>query len=150
MQRGWTGLAGLLLTALALPAAAQQSGAPDPTAPRGALRCPTPAQTGQADLLGLWHAVFEGQPKGATLLLEQHPELAESVRGAINRDGERAFVAGDVGDGEFTLEESVDGQRISGTWLGTVVEGSCGREIRGNWQRAGESVAVPFRLRKLP
>ena len=52
-------------------------------------------------LLGLWRAEFEGGT-GATLLLETHPEFAQSVRGAINRDGDRALLAGDVEDGEFT------------------------------------------------
>ena len=32
------------------------------------------------------------------------------------------------------MEESIDGTHISATWLGDVVEGSCGREIRGTWQ----------------
>lgn len=144
----------LVLAGCAAPVQTQaqpQGQAPVPAgATSAATRCPTATETRHADLLGLWHAVFDGRAQDATLLLEQHPELAESVRGAINRDGERALLAGDVDDGEFTLEESVDGQRISATWLGTVVEGSCGREIRGDWQRPGESTAVPFRLRKLP
>ena len=71
--------------------------------------CPPPAKSRQQQLLGLWRAEFEGLAQGATLLLEKHPEYAESVRGAINRNGERAPVAGDVDDGEFTLEESADG-----------------------------------------
>lgn len=109
--------------------------------------CPAPAEVAQRHLLGLWRATFDGQARGATLLLEPHPEFAESVRGAINRDGARALVAGDVDDGEFTLEESVNGTNISATWTGDVVEGSCGREIRGSWQAAG-GPALAFVLRR--
>lgn len=114
------------------------------------LSCPAVSEITQRDLLGRWRATFDGLPQGATLLLERHPELAESVRGAINRDGERALVAGDVDDGEFQLEESVDGVRIDATWTGTVVDGSCGSEIRGDWQRTADKVTRAFVLRKLP
>ena len=110
--------------------------------------CPVAGEIRQHHLLGLWRASFEGPGQRATLLLEQHPELADSVRGAINRGGERALVAGDVDDGEFTLEESVDGVRISATWSGSVIDGSCGREIRGDWQGATGSAARRFVLKK--
>ena len=110
--------------------------------------CPEAAQVTHEHLLGLWRAEFEGLPRGATLLLEQHPELAASVRGAINRDGERGLVAGDVDDGEVTLEESANGTNISAVWLGDVVEGSCGREIRGGWRAEGSARTIQFVLRK--
>lgn len=110
--------------------------------------CPSPAEVHQEHLLGLWRVEFEGLAQGATLLLEQHPELADSVRGGINRDGERAQVAGDVDDGEFTLEESVNGINISATWQGEVTDGTCGREIRGTWQAQGEPRSRNFVLRK--
>lgn len=116
--------------------------------PAAAAPCPAAADVSQGHLLGLWRAEFEGLPRGATLLLEKHPELAESVRGAINRDGERALVAGDVDEGEFTLEESVNGTNISATWLGDVVDGSCGREIRGTWRAEGDQRARGFVLKK--
>ena len=112
--------------------------------------CPAGAKVTHRHLLGLWRATFDGIAQGATLLLETHPELAESVRGAINRSGERAQLAGDVDDGEFTLEESVDGVKIDATWTGTVIDGSCGREIRGDWQRTADKVPRAFVLRKLP
>jgi hypothetical protein len=113
-----------------------------------AAACPKAHEVGKQHLIGLWQAEFEGRPRGATLLLEQHPELADSVRGAVNRDGERADLAGDVDEGEFTLEESRNGVNISATWLGDVVEGSCGREIRGTWQAEGDSRVLRFVLRK--
>jgi hypothetical protein len=86
---------------------------------------------------GLW--------QGATLLLEKHPEYAASFSGAINRNGERRQVAGDIEDGEFTLEESADGVHIAATWVGDVVEGSCGREIRGTWTRGRRRTAAAVR-----
>ncbi|WBY00362.1 hypothetical protein PE066_12855 [Ramlibacter tataouinensis] len=111
--------------------------------------CPQPAEVTPLQMLGLWHAEFDGLAQGATLLLERHPVYAQSLRGAINRDGERRLVAGDIEEGEVTLEESADGRRIDGTWLGEVVPGSCGREIRGSWQPRGEGKALGFTMRKL-
>ena len=140
MTMKWTGA--LVLTGcLAASALAETPSAP-------AAPCPAPGEVGQRHLLGLWRATFDGLEQGATLLLESHPELAESVRGAINRNGERALVAGDVDDGEFTLEESINGTNISATWSGDVVAGSCGREIRGSWQAAGSGPALAFVLRR--
>jgi hypothetical protein len=120
-----------------------------PDAPAAAA-CPRATEVGQRHLLGLWRAQFEGLARGATLLLEPHPEFTGSVRGAINRDGERALVAGDVEDGEFTLEESVDGVNISATWTGTVEEDACGTLINGTWQDARDARQRAFVLRKQP
>ena len=110
--------------------------------------CPKAHEVTHEHLVGLWRAEFEGLRQGATLLLEPHPELTESVRGQVNRNGERADVAGDVDEGEFTLEESANGVNISATWLGDVVEGSCGREIRGTWKAEGRADEHAFVLRK--
>lgn len=112
--------------------------------------CPKAVDVTHQHLLGLWRAEFEGLARGATLLLERHPEFAESVRGAINRDGERALVAGDVEDGEFTLEESANGVNISATWTGMVEDNSCGTQISGTWQGAHDARARSFVLRKQP
>lgn len=111
--------------------------------------CPKPVEVTQAHLLGLWRAEFQGLPQGATLLIEKHPVYAQSLSGGINRNGERGLVVGDIEDGALTLEESADGRRIAATWLGDVVEGSCGREIRGTWQATGAEATRNFVLRKL-
>ncbi|NNU45111.1 hypothetical protein [Ramlibacter montanisoli] len=124
-----------LLALCAAPAWAQES-------------CPHASEVGQSHMLGLWRAELQGSGHAGTLLLEKHPHYAESFRGTINRNGERRAVAGDVEDGEFTLEESADGKRISATWIGEVVEGSCGREVRGTWTIDGEQTGRPFILRK--
>jgi hypothetical protein len=115
----------------------------------GTSSCPLPAQVEPVHLYGLWRAEFTGLPQGATLLFEKHAERTGSVRGAINRDGARALIAGDVDGGEFTLEESDDGVHISATWLGTVVENTCGHEIRGSWSHASNERTYAFVLRKL-
>ncbi|MBC5765103.1 hypothetical protein [Ramlibacter albus] len=115
-----------------------------------AQECPRPVDVKVPHLLGMWHAVIEGVPQGATLLFEKHPLYTASVSGAINRNGDKGVVSGELEDGEFSMEESADGRRIFATWVGAVVEGSCGREIRGTWQRDGAALAHPFVLRKLP
>lgn len=117
--------------------------------------CPAATEISPLHLYGLWHAEFEGLSQGATLLFEKHPELAGSFSGTVNRDGVKALLAGDVDQGELTLEESLDGQHISATWLGTVVENSCGKEIKGLWNNTsnkapGGAVSHPFVLHKLP
>lgn len=111
--------------------------------------CPAAADLKQAHMVGLWRAEFTDGTPGATILLEKHREYAGSLSGGINRQGVRGLVAGDIENGEFTLEESADGKRISGTFLGDVVEGSCGKEIRGTWQAEDDSPPRPFVLRKL-
>jgi hypothetical protein len=116
--------------------------------PAPATACPKADEVTQQHLIGFWRAEFEDMPQGATLLLEKHPEVADMVSGGINRDGERALLSGDVDEGEFTLEESVNGTNISATWQGDVVEGSCGREIRGTWKAEGGKRAHGFVLRK--
>jgi hypothetical protein len=133
MRRAWI-LAGLLATAAA-PASAQTA-------------CPHASEVRQAQMLGLWRAEFDGTGHVGTLLIEKHPLYAESFSGTINRDGERSLLAGDVEDGEFTLEESRDGKRIAATWLGEVVEGSCGKEIRGTWSAEGDGQPHGFVLKK--
>jgi len=132
----WLGLA------VAAACAVAWAGAAD-----GGPPCPKPAEVTQQHLLGFWRAEFQDRP-GATLLLEKHPMYTESFSGAINRNGERARVVGDIEDGDFTMEESADGLRIQATWIGEVVDGSCGREIRGSWQAEGDKLARPFVLKK--
>jgi len=131
----------LLALALAVPALGALA---QPAAPS----CPAATDVAQRHLVGLWRAEFDGGHPGATLLLEPHPEYADGLRGAINRNGERALLAGDADQGEFTLEESANGTSISAVWLGDIVEGSCGREIRGTWKAEGDPRTRAFVLRR--
>lgn len=133
-----------LLAFVARTAAAQPAASPETRA------CPEPHEVAPAALVGLWRAEFPGSAlPGATLLLQPHPEYPLSLKGGINRNGERGQVVADLEDGELTLEESADGKRIAATWLGDVAAGSCGREIRGSWQAREGRELLPFVLRKL-
>lgn len=110
--------------------------------------CPEAGEVTSAMLLGRWQAELPGLWDAATLELVAHPEYAGSFRGTLHR-GERAWqVAGDVDEGDFTLEESADGRHIAAAWVGEVVDGSCGREIRGTWTKDGETQGGPFVLRR--
>lgn len=133
-------LAGLLLTSLC----AAQSVAATPASPA----CLAPADAQGKDLHGFWTAEFADNPGRALLLLEQSREYAEGLSGAINRNGDKAFVAGDVEDGSFTLEESVNGTNITATWNGELVKDSCAKEIRGIWTDAQTRRQSTFVLRK--
>ena len=105
--------------------------------------CPKAEEFAQAHLVGTWQASVEGAAP-VSITLEKHPEFAETVRGFLERGGKRIALAGDVDDGELTLEESEDGKHISAAWLGDVVEGSCGREIRGTWKAEGAAAGHSF------
>jgi len=129
-------------TALALAAALLASGA------RAQAPCPQAGEVTPQMLLGTWVADLQGSWDSATLKLEANPDFAGSLRGTLDREGQHLQVAGDLDDDGFTLEESADGQHIAATWLGDVVEGSCGREIRGTRTRDGEASGRAFVLRK--
>lgn len=117
-------------------------------------------------LQGVWHAQFQTVapagsenaatdigPTTATVHLGAHPELAQSVRGTVQRGAVTAQVSGDVDEGDFTLEESINGINISATWTGRMVDASCGKEINGIWNNATPlpgSAPVTFVLRKQP
>jgi hypothetical protein len=111
--------------------------------------CPKPAEVTHQHLYGAWRAEF--LPSGtATLRLGKHTEFAQSVSGEVVRGSVRAQVAGDVDDGVFHLEESSDGTSIAAVWAGQVVEGSCGKEIKGTWKHHKEGTERTFVLRKTP
>ena len=111
--------------------------------------CPLNADMSDAQLLGEWTGTIEGLPQAVRLQLDTHPKWKGSVKGTIERAGARRPMVGDVADGEVTLEESADGQRITATWLGDVVEGSCAREIRGDYIEGEDAPRRPFVLRKV-
>ena len=59
-------------------------------------------------------------------------------------------MAGDVDNGAFTLEESIDGRAISATWSGSFADQACGKEIRGTWTDTATRIERAFVLRKQP
>lgn len=117
---------------------------------RTPVHCPTASEIGPIHLYGQWQAEFEGLAPNATVEFEKHPELNDSVRGYVTREGVRSAISGDVDDGEFTLEESLNGQTISATWLGRVADKACGKDIRGAWHSALNPTPIPFILHKAP
>lgn len=138
----------LLCAWLALAAGA--SLAQDGSAPAA---CPAPHELRAVHLYGAWRAQWRDAPDApertaASLQLERHTELSDSVRGRVVRDGVSAQVVGDVDNGDFTLEESQDGRRISANWIGQFVPQSCGKEIRGTWTDADSGQQRAFVLRR--
>ncbi|WP_278534458.1 hypothetical protein [Delftia acidovorans] len=102
-----------------------------------------------SQLQGEWTGTVEGQSQPVRLQLGPHPQWKGNVKGTIARGADTRPMVGDVADDHITLEESADGKRITATWLGDVVEGSCAREIRGNFIEGDDAAPRPFVLRKL-
>lgn len=110
--------------------------------------CPAAWEMDSRQLQGDWQVRF-ADGGTAVLHLGPHPEWQAMVRGNVQRGERRTAMVGDVHEGQLTLEESDNGTTISATWLGDVVEDSCAREIRGEWQSGDETQpARPFVLRK--
>ena len=112
--------------------------------------CPAATEVTALHLYGAWQARWDGVDASATLNLGRNPDHPDSLRGTIRRGAQEALVAGDVDEGEFTLEESADGRSISATWTGTVVADACGKEIKGVWTSTADKKERSFVLRKLP
>jgi hypothetical protein len=110
----------------------------------------TPAlELRSAHLYGQWRVEFE-DGLHTTLRLHKNANHADSLAGYIQRGGADLYVAGDIDDGEFSLEETQDGTAISALWTGEVVPGSCGKEIRGTWRNTTTDAEQKFVLRKVP
>lgn len=93
--------------------------------------CPAPAEVQPEQLHGVWTVQLDGTGPNWSLQLGPHPEHRGSLRGELTQGMLRYPVVGDLENGEFTLEESHDGQRIAATWLGEVVAKSCGQALQG-------------------
>ena len=93
--------------------------------------CPVAQEVSPQQLHGLWRVVLEGETTPWNLQLGPHPEHRGSLRGELVQGQLRYPVVADLENGELTLEESHDGQRISATWLGEVVASSCGQALQG-------------------
>lgn len=93
--------------------------------------CPAPADIQSEQLHGVWTVQLDDAGPHWTLQLGPHPEHPGSLRGELTQGALRYPVVADLDNGEFTLEESHDGQRIAATWLGEVVAGGCGLHLQG-------------------
>ncbi len=113
--------------------------------------CPAPDTITVQQLYGDWRAEIGDQPGIARVQLQKDPAQDDSLVGNITRVAKQAkpaLLAGDVQHGDFELEESDDGVRISATWSGRVVDASCGKEIKGLWTNALTDHTQPFTLRR--
>ena len=93
--------------------------------------CPMPAEVTADMLVGTWTALVQGQQAPWTLVLAPHPEHLGSLRGELRLGPQHFPVVADLDEGEFTMEESHDGQRIAATWLGQITRPTCTLHIRG-------------------
>lgn len=82
-------------------------------------------------LQGAWLAKVAGHDAVWTLQLAPHPEHRGSWRGELTQGNKRYAVVAELDDGEFTMEETHDGQRIAATWLGGRLAGDCTRTLQG-------------------
>lgn len=109
------------------------------------------------DLYGDWQASFAASgsrpPLQASVSFTPHAQVDDALSGRIVRrppqgEPQTSVLAGGAGDGQFGIEESADGKKITGLWNGDIVPGSCGREIRGIWTDALDDSERPFVLRR--
>ncbi|KGG89248.1 MULTISPECIES: hypothetical protein [Comamonas] len=110
--------------------------------------CARDWQMSDKQLQGEWVGSVAGSEGTALMVLGPHPEWQGNVKGSVSRLGSNHPMVGDVNEGTVTLEESADGSRITGTWLGEVVEGSCGTEIHGSYQEGENVPPRAFIMRK--
>ena len=100
--------------------------------------CPTAQDLTPEMLYGQWTVQIAGEMPWA-LTLGPHPEHAGSLRGELTQGQQRHAVVADLDDGDFTLEETHDGQRIAATWQGSLPAAGCGRQIQGQRTLAGQN-----------
>lgn len=114
--------------------------------------CPAATELKAPDLYGLWTVdITTSSAQGPAsvrgqVVFEKNAEHPDSISGWLTWNGSKVFVAGDIDQGSFSLEESDDGKRISAVWDGAVPQGSCGKAITGN-RRAGDTL-LAFVLRR--
>ena len=114
--------------------------------------CPGLKRWTARQLYGTWEVELSELGLRGRLVLRQHPEFLESLRGEFDFGGQQAIASGDIEEGELNLDESRDGKSLFAFWSGHLVPAACGKEIRGTWEqapRAGEpSRKSPFVLRR--
>mgnify|MGYP006165732581 CR=1 FL=1 len=110
--------------------------------------CPSGTDLSADMLYGEWIAQVANEAPWS-LSLGPHPEHQGSLRGELTQGQLRYAVVADLDDGEFTLEESHDGQRIAATWLGSLPARGCGRQIQGQRVRSGQT-SQHFQITRAP
>jgi hypothetical protein len=119
-----------------------------------------------SQLFGRWAVRYSNPPPGlpatATLLLERHAEFSDSLAGTVTRPASlpgkpaptQAALAGDLDGGLLLLDESSDNIRITASWNGEMVPGSCGTAFAGQWKDLSADMDntpdIQFTLTRLP
>lgn len=109
--------------------------------------CPDAANISALQLQGQWRVQLKAQAHAWRLDLKPHPEHIGSLRGELDTGSQRFAVVADWDDGEFTLEESHDGQRIAATWLGKLSPNGCAQTLMGERETA-QGVRDSFEMRR--
>lgn len=136
--------------------------------------CLAPEAMKASQLFGRWAVRYNNPPPGlpatATLVLERHAEFADSLAGTVIRPAPvpqaktqpapqtstQAALAGDLDSGLLLLDESSDNIRITASWNGEMVPGSCGRVFAGQWKDLSADIDnavapdIRFTLTRLP
>ena len=114
--------------------------------------CPTASTLTYQQLFGDWQVVWQDhRADGSTqtsapepVHFGRNPEFPESLSGELRRAGRDRVaplqLAGDVEDGQLTLEESPDGKAISATWVAQLDAASCGKRFTGTWKRDDDAI----------
>lgn len=148
----------LLSALLGLAAASAGAQAPQAQTQTQALQratrpCPAANAVAAAQLHGLWTVQWDDGTPAGRLRLGPHPEYPGSLDGQLRQRGagreQVSRVVGDLDAGTLSLEESHDGVSTSGSWDGTLVDASCGSEIRGRRSRFDSQTETAFVMRKL-
>jgi hypothetical protein len=63
--------------------------------------------------------------------------------------GRNIQVAGEIDAERFYLEETEDGEHVSGSWDGKLVIEASRAYIVGTWRKGDESLALPFKLERV-
>jgi hypothetical protein len=142
--------AALLLTACSSGDFLQQYQALDRTTKTAAApTCQDVAKMTPRMLYGEWRLRLPQAGLSGRMRLSQHPEFSESLRGHIEYGAVKAIASGDLSAGNFDLDESSDGKRMTATWSGRLTPSGCGNEIRGTWTELDTSRRSDFVLTRL-
>lgn len=152
-QLALTLLLAVMLAACSTPPAATQPPDPVRASVNSNPECPQLASWGARQLYGTWQLELPELGQRGKMLLRQHPEFSESLRGELEYAGHQAIASGDLEEGELNLDESRDGKNYAAFWSGQLVASSCGNEIRGTWEQLENegvrALTSPFVLRRL-
>lgn len=132
--------------------------------------CPVAGAMKASQLFGRWAVQYSNPPPGlpatATVVLQRHAEFSDSLAGTVTRpapiaqpeaqapSSTQAALAGDLDGALLLLDESSDKIRLTASWNGEMVPGSCGTAFAGQWKdlsaNTDNTADVRFTLTRLP